>query len=286
MNVEPVQSTVAQAQLDGPVLTRNCSPVVWDDDTPVLYRDALLALTDAEVPFLVGGALALARYTTVDRFTKDLDLFVSPFDCRRALNVLETIGCQTEWPFRHWLAKARRDSALIDIIYNSGNGVAAVDEEWFAHAWESELYGVRVKMCPAEELLWSKSFVMERERYDGADVLHIVHSHGSRLDWDRVLTRFGDHWRVLLSHLVLYAFVYPGDRSRVPAWVTDGLTRRLAAEGWQDDSSLGRACLGTLVSRQQYLPDIRADGYQDGRLVEGRMTEDEIAEWTSAIDED
>lgn len=267
------------------VLTRNCAPVVFDDDTPGLYREALIALTKANVPFLVGGAMALSRYTNVDRSIKDLDLFVTPLNCQPVLDVLESIGCATEWPFRHWLAKARRDNALIDVIYNSGNGVAMVDEEWFAYAPEVEVFGVRVKICPAEELLWSKSFVMERERYDGADVLHVIHGHGPSLDWDRVLQRFGDHWRILLSHLVLYAFVYPAERSRVPSWVTEGLTRRLAAEGWQDDPGMEKICLGTLMSRQQYLPDLRREGYEDGRLVEGRMTPSEVADWTAAIGE-
>jgi hypothetical protein len=280
MNAETRQDTSLR-----PPVPRNCAPVVFDDDTPPLYRDALVALTRARVPFLIGGAVALSRYTTVERSIKDLDLFVTPFHCQPALDVLEAIGCQTDWPYRHWLAKATRDSALIDVIYNSGNGVAVVDDEWLTHAGEEEVCGVPVKICPAEELLWSKSFVMERERYDGADVLHIIHGHGPHLDWARVLERFGDHWRVLLSHLVMYAFVYPAERSRIPSWVTTGLTRRLKAEGWEDDRSLGKTCLGTLVSRQQYLPDIRCDGYEDGRLVEGRMTAGEIADWTAAIEE-
>ena len=29
-------------------------------------------------------------------------------------------------------------------------------------------------LIPAEEMIWSKAFIMERERYDGADVAHIL----------------------------------------------------------------------------------------------------------------
>ncbi len=261
---------------------RNHSAFVCDRDTPVLYREAMLVLEEAGVPFLVGGAYALSRYTGIDRFTKDFDLFAMERDCDRALDALASIGCETARPFRHWLAKARRDDELIDIIYSSGNGVATVDDVWFAHAPADQVCGVPVKLCPPEELLWSKSFVMERERYDGADVMHLIHSLGPTLDWEHVLERFGQYWRVLLSHLVLYSFVYPAERSRIPRDVMEELTQRLAA-GWSDDEALDGTCLGTLVSREQYLVDIGADGYRDGRLVQGVMTPGQIAEWTAAI---
>ena len=55
--------------------------------------------------------------------------------------------------------------------------------------------GFRSRSRRAEETLWSKAFVMERERYDGADVAHLILAHGERLDWDtpvwRGLARIG-----------------------------------------------------------------------------------------------
>jgi hypothetical protein len=265
--------------------SRYSSSIVCGPDTPTLFGETLQALRNAGVDFLIGGAFALARYTGIDRTTKDLDVFLRQNDCPRALEVLAAIGCQTEWTFRHWLAKARRDDALIDVIYSSGNGVATVDDQWFAHAPEAEVCGIRSKLSPPEELIWSKSFVMERERFDGADIMHVIHGIGPDLDWPRLIARFGDHWRVLLSHLVMYAFVYPSERHRVPAWVADELTQRLAS-GWSDDLRNGRTCYGTLLSRQQYLHDVERGGYIDGRLVTGSMTPGEIAEWTGAIEQE
>ena len=61
---------------------------------------------------------------------------------------------------------------------------------------------VPVRLIPAEEMIWSKAFVMERERYDGADVAHILRACAETLDWPRLLQRFDGHWRVLLQHLV------------------------------------------------------------------------------------
>lgn len=267
------------------VLTRNYSSSVCDDDTPTLYQEALHALQRERVPFLVGGAFALARYTGIERFTKDLDVFVMERDCDHALRALAGIGCRTERTFHHWLAKGIREDGLIDVIYGSGNGVAVVDEDWFTYAQDDHIFDVEVKVCPPEELVWSKAFVVERERYDGADVLHVLRGLGPDLNWTRLIARFGDHWRVLLSYVVLYGFVYPTERHRVPRWVHEDLIGRFAAD-LDDDFSRGKACLGTLLSRQQYLPDIDREGFGDGRLIEGVMTPTEIAAWTSAIDED
>jgi Nucleotidyl transferase of unknown function (DUF2204) len=280
MNGETHRGTSGQS-----LQARNYSPIVCDDDMPALYRDALIALRSEQVPFLVGGAYAMALYTQIDRLTKDLDIFVAERDCQRALDVLAGVGCRTEHTFTHWLAKACRGDAVIDVIYGSGNGVAMVDEAWFTHARDDRIGGIDVKTCPPEELVWSKAFVMERERYDGADVLHVVRGQGPALEWPRLLGRFGDHWRVLFSHLVLYGFIYPTERHRVPQWVMEELTLRLASDG-DDDWSRGKTCFGTLVSRQQYLADIDREGFGDGRLVEGVMTSREIAAWTNAIDKE
>ncbi|HTU02775.1 MAG TPA: hypothetical protein VMG58_13195, partial [Candidatus Sulfotelmatobacter sp.] len=96
------------------------------------------------------------------------------------------------------------------------------------------------------------------------------------------LDRFGPHWRILLAHLVLFGFVFPGERSRVPAWVLRSLTERLAAERFCDAG--GKLCQGTLLSREQYLVDVECKGYEDARRPpRGTMTTDDIARWTAAI---
>jgi len=50
---------------------------------------------------------------------------------------------------------------------------------------------------------------MERERYDGADIAHILRARAADLDWERLLERFAGHWHVLLSHLILFEYL-PG----------------------------------------------------------------------------
>jgi hypothetical protein len=96
--------------------------------------------------------------------------------------------------------------------------------------------------------------------------------------------RFGAHWRVLLAHLTLFGFIYPGERQRIPAWVMEHLTDKLKAETAQPPARDERVCAGTLISREQYLHDVERLGYTDGRLTPAStMTECDVALWTRAI---
>ncbi len=252
--------------------------------TRAFYARMLGQLADADVPVLVGGAYALARYTGITRFTKDLDIFVRRADCDRALTALAAAGCATATPFPHWLAKAAHGDELVDVIFSSGNGVAQVDDLWFEFAVDGVVAGVPVQLCPAEEMIWSKAFIMERERFDGADVIHLLQAQADRLDWMRLIARFGAYWRVLFSHLVIFGFVYPAERHLIPDWVMRDLTNRLIEDG-ADDPAADGVCQGTLLSREQYLVDVEQWAYRDARLLpRGLMTALEAAVWTAAID--
>ena len=48
-----------------------------------------------------------------------------------------------------------------------------------------------------------------RERFDGADVVHLIRARGKTLDWARLLHLTGSHWELLFWSLVLFAYVYP-----------------------------------------------------------------------------
>jgi hypothetical protein len=219
-----------------------------------VYQRVMRTLDADNVRFLVGGAYAFTPVTGIPRSTKDFDLFVAKTDIARALEVLGAAGFRTELTFPHWLGKAFWGREFVDLIFSSGNGVAPVDAGWFAHAPRGTVLGVEAYLAPAEEMLWSKAFVMERERYDGGDVIHLLRARAEKLDWRRVVDRFGPYWRVLLSKLILFGFVYPGERTRVPRWVMDELLGRLAPE-LAADADVGRAvCQGTILSRSSTCP--------------------------------
>jgi hypothetical protein len=253
-----------------------------DPESRRVYTFALETLRRDGVPFLIGGAHALTPYTGICRDTKDLDVFIHRRDCRAALAALASAGFSTEMTFPHWLAKAFLGDRFVDLIFSSGNGVAQVDDLWFAHAVPGRVLGLPVLLCPPEEMIWSKAFIMERERYDGADVAHLILARGRELDWRRLLGRFGRQWRVLLSHLVLFGFIYPGQRGIVPDAVMAHLLRRLDRER-AGSATDARVCDGTLLSREQYLVDV-GGGYADGRRwPRGAMSAAAIAHWTAAI---
>jgi hypothetical protein len=252
-----------------------------NDPAADFYIDALRKLQDSGIPFLIGGAFAFSHYSHVRRDTKDVDVFVRPEDLPRVLHAFAQFGYETEVPFPHWLGKIHRGSHFMDIIFSSGNGVARVDDLWFEHSIKTNVLGVIVRMSPVEEMIWSKAFVQERERYDGADVAHLLRETGPSLDWPRLLMRFGDYWRVLLSHLILFGFVYPDRRQNIPEWVMTELLRRLGVSrpNLQND-----VCYGTLLSREQYLHDLHQLKYRDSREEPcGTMTAEQIELWTRAI---
>lgn len=245
------------------------------------YRKALEVLRASRLPFLVGGAYAFGYYTGIVRHTKDLDVFVRPADARAVLAAFGKAGYRTEITFEHWLGKVFYENDFIDVIFSSGNGECPVDDGWFQHAVQGEVLGVPARLCPAEEMVWQKAFIMERERFDGADVLHLLRETGPSLDWPRLLMRFSDYWRVLLSHLIMFGFVYPDKRQSIPGWVLEELVRRLTVSRPNPQNDV---CYGTLLSREQYQHDLALWKYRDGREEPyGPMTREQIDIWTRAI---
>jgi len=259
-------------------------------ETLDFYRAAMAALDEAGVPFLVGGAYAFARYTGIVRHTKDFDVFVRPGDFEGALEAFARKGWQTEKTFSHWLGKGYQGDDFVDVIFSSGNGVARVDELWFEHAEDEEVLGRPVRLVPAEEMIWSKSFIMERERFDGADVAHVLHSRSAELDWNRLLRRFDKDggWRVLLAHLTLFGYIYPGEAHRIPNRVMEGLAERLLRETRNPASDRkSRLCRGPILSRSQYLIDTVLWGYEDARIEpDGNMSAEQVEAWTAAAEKD
>jgi hypothetical protein len=274
------------------------------------YRHALEVLREAEVPVLVGGAYAFARYTGIVRHTKDIDLFLRRADVDTALAAFTAAGYRAELVYEHWLAKVFSNGHFVDLIFNLGNGVGPVDDQWFDSAEEAEVLGVPVLLVGPDDMIWSKVFVMDRGRYDGADIAHLLRAYGHhggqagwyrftdadiahllrayghRLNWRRLLARFDRHWRVLLSHLVMFGFVYPGERGRVPEWVMHELTDRLQRECDSADKPEGSLCRGTLLTPTEYQIDVDEWGYRDPRLPpQGGLSPEQIEQWTEGVRE-
>jgi hypothetical protein len=253
-------------------------------ETLDLYRKVLFGLIERKIPFLVGGAYAMTHHAGIERHTRDLDLFVRRETIPAIERAAAEMGLRAHEFSSHWLWKITTDAGYVDLIWGSGNAAAPVDDEWFARSSESEVFGIPVRLIPAEEMIWSKAYIQERERFDGADVAHILLRRAETLDWEHLLERFGSHWRVLLEHLVAFGFIYPSERHRIPPFVMRELISRLQDESAPGADAAGdddKLCGGTLLSRLQYLIDIRERGYRDARLAPtGAMTQDQIDAWS------
>jgi hypothetical protein len=249
------------------------SPDSLSEDTAESYRRAMKALTEEGVPFFVGGAYALAHHSGIVRHTKDLDVFLKPEDRDRALSVLSRSGYRTEIRYDYWLAKAFFEDDMIDLIYRSPNGVSTITDEWIERAVPAELLGAPVKLCSIEHLLLSKAYVLNNDRNDLADMMHLLLGASRALDWNYLLKLFSKHPRLLLAHIILFGFVYPSERHLIPV----RCVQRLLDEVRSEDATLDRICNGTLFSHSQYNVDVKENGFLDGRLrPHGNMSRDDV----------
>jgi predicted nucleotidyltransferase len=202
------------------------SPPRFDPVQESLFREVLQLLTEQGVPFVVSGAFALQTHTGIYRDTKDLDLFLSTEDAQRAIRVLQKDGFQCEVTDPVWLAKAHRGEFFVDLITGMSNGVVKVDQSWIDRATPSNLFGVPVRVLGPEELILSKLFVTRRERFDGADIAHVIYGTHGQLDWNWLLQSVGEHWEVLYWMLVLFHYAYPAKADYVPSHIWEDLNSR------------------------------------------------------------
>ena len=222
-----------------------------------LYREVLLAMNEHGLPYAVAGAFALQKYTGIWRITKDLDLFMKTEDVPAALDYLAQQGFRCEIPDPVWLAKAHRGEYFVDLISGMSNAVIVVDDSWMDRAQPAVIAGVQSKIISAEDLVGSKLFVTRRERFDGADIAHIIYRTRGMLDWSRVLELVGEHWEVLLWHIILFRYVYPAQTHYVPAPL------------WQD-----------LLSRYMHLVQHpEADAPFRGSLIDDNIFSIDMKDW-------
>ena len=195
-----------------------------------LFRDVLEALERRGVPYAVSGAVALRQHTGICRQTKDLDLFVTPLNREPALDCLRESGMECETTDPVWLAKAKRGQYFVDLITGMSNGVIMVEDSWIERAHPAVVHGVTTRVLAPEELVASKVFVARRERFDGADIAHVIYGTYRNFDFQRALELVGEHWEMLLWSLVLFRYAYPGQSHYVPGEIWYELLGRFERE--------------------------------------------------------
>jgi hypothetical protein len=219
-----------------------------------LFREVLIALEKKHVPFAVSGAFALRQHTGICRFTKDLDLFMTPATVLQVLPYLRRCGFDCEVRDPVWLAKAHKGEFFVDLISGMSNGVLAVEDSWITRAVPAIVEGVETRVLAPEELAVSKIFVARRERFDGADIAHVIYGTYPSFDWERELHLIGEHWEMLLWSLLLFRYVYPAQTHYVPAAVWRELLQRLEREIARPDPHANFR--GSLVDDKMFAIDV------------------------------
>jgi predicted nucleotidyltransferase len=174
-----------------------------DDDFHLTLDEAITAMRDADVPFLIIGGIASAVMGR-DRGTRDVDLFVRPEDARRALEALECAGFETKVAFPHWLYKGFKREVLVDVIFRSSKDVL-LDDEMLRRAQEREFRGHMLPIAPPEDLLIMKAVAADEDtpRY-WYDALGII-AHADGLDWEYLVRRGKQHGVRRILSLLIYA---------------------------------------------------------------------------------
>ena len=236
-------------------------PTELPEKQEALAREVLIELGEQRIPYAVAGAFALLQHTEICRSTKDLDLFLTAKNWALALRYLQEHGFQCEVCDPVWLAKVHRDHYFVDLITGMSNAAVSVDDSWIRNARPAQVLGIQTRVLAPEELLVSKLFVTRRERFDGADIVHIIYGTTGNLDWGRILHLAGEHWEMLLWALVLFRYVYPAQTHYVPAVLWQDLLGRYLKLVLEPD---GRGKFrGSLIDDNMFAIDVKDWGLDD-----------------------
>jgi hypothetical protein len=206
-------------------------PVPWPDIIPAgqwaNYRSAIEASRNAGLRFLLGGGFALATYTGRWRNTKDIDFYILPRDREPMIAALSSIGFVDYYDERPydpgWIYRSTREGIIVDVIWSMANRRAEVDELWFKRAQSVMVREESIQVAPAEELLWCKLYIMQRDHCDWTDIFNLIYVAGPQLNWDHLLKRVGIDLPLLRAVLVTFDWLCPNTSLNLP----DKLRKRL-----------------------------------------------------------
>ena len=234
--------------------TTSSTPAEVPEKQAALFREVLYLLEDRHVPLAVSGAFALRHHTGICRYTKDLDLFMTASCVPPSLAILTEHGFRCEVRDPVWLAKAYKDEFFVDLITGMSNGVMAVENSWLERAVPAVVYGVKTRVLAPEELVASRLFIARRERFDGADIAHIIFGTYKAFDWQRCLQLAAENWEMLLWSLVLFRYVYPAYGDYVPKAVWNDLLSRFTDALERDEPNA--PFRGSLVDENMFAIDV------------------------------
>ena len=226
-----------------------------------LFRRWLEIMRSTGVPYALGGAYSHYAFTGVWRDSKDLDAFVRPQDVRSVLDAFAEAGFDTEVRNPHWLAKVHSAPHLFDILFAVRHMTRLrITDEWLATSLATRFLGVPTRMLGPEETIATKAYIANRDRFDGADILHIIRALQGEVDWQRLIDLLEGDEEILLWHLVLFAFAYPMHRDWLPRALMERAFERVQAPPAPFEA---RAFRGAVLDPASFAVDVTEWGYRD-----------------------
>lgn len=226
------------------------------------YAEVLKILKDSKFTFMVAGGFAVNAYTGLQRPTKDIDIFVKAGDYPKILNKFTSLGYKTQVSDERWIAKIFKGKLYVDLIFGSSNLVAPVTDDWFRDSGTAKFFNYEVRIPSVTDLIVSKVFIQNRDRYDGADVAHLILLKHHDINWERLLCSLEQYWEVLLIHLLNFRFIYPSEREKIPSWLLRELLSRLQHQ-FELPTPRMKVCRGRMFSVADYTVDIAGLGFAD-----------------------
>ena len=200
------------------------SPLIPDDQWDVFVAGTE-AIERAGARMLLGGAMALATYTGHWRNTKDVDVVIQVHDRDRAVDALSKAGFEDyfdrEAYDRSWIFRGFRNGVIFDVIWALPNHRVEIDTAWFLRAKPLRLRGRDYFSVPPEELVRVKLYVMQRNRCDWVDVLNVLASTTTEIDWLWLVERMGRDLPLLHGVLAVFNWMCAGRAVELPNWLRE-----------------------------------------------------------------
>jgi hypothetical protein len=188
-----------------------------------VYRDVIRRAQAEGVRFAVGGAFGTAAYTGDVRNTKDFDFYILPADLESMKRAMAGAGLTDYFdqvPYdRSWIYRGIQGDVIVDAIWTMANHRADVDPLWLERGREVVIRGERLRAIPVEELIWSKLYVLQRERCDWPDVLNLLDAQVDWIDWNRLLERVAQDAPLVAGALAVFGWLAPDRAARIPSAV-------------------------------------------------------------------
>jgi hypothetical protein len=188
-----------------------------------LYKPAIDNFRASNIRFAIGGGLAFSEYAHRVRNTKDLDLYIYPWQKDDAIEQLLAAGFKDYFdqkPYdRSWIFRGHQGNVIVDLIWTSPNHRMQVDAPWLSRGRDVVVYGMRMPLIPPEELIWAKLYVVQHDRNDWTDLLNMLDVVGPTLNWRHLLDRVGVDALLLGGLLSVYRWVSPQKSKLLPPWV-------------------------------------------------------------------